>query len=94
MPKAEMKTLIALFICSFYSVSAFAWQGFNMDTGTIIDVNIGTSQAQVTMGNVTYFDFDTGEEKLGYLNMYENNMGLIIDLDTGELIRVRMDGRR
>lgn len=65
-----------------------------MDTGTIIDVNTGTSQAQVTMGNVTYFDFDTGEEKLGYLNMYENNMGLIIDLDTGELIRVRMDGRR
>lgn len=89
-----MKVLSALILCSFYSVSAHAWQGFNMDTGTVIDVNTGSTQANVTMGNVTYFDFDTGEEKLGYLNMYENNLGLIIDLDTGDLIRIRMDGRR
>ena len=43
------------------------------------------------MGNVIYFDYDSGEEKQGYLNMYDQNIGLLLDFNSGDLIRVRMD---
>ncbi len=64
-----------------------------MDTGTVIIVSVEAGQEDLTIGNVIYFDYDTGEEKLGYLNMYEQNIGLLMDLDTGDLIRVKMEGR-
>ena len=64
-----------------------------MDTGTIIYVSVEPGQEPIKMGNVIYFDYDTGQEKLGYLNMYEKNIGLLMDLDTGDLIRVQMEGR-
>ena len=73
-----------------FSVNAFAWQGFNMDTGTVILVDT-EGQTDLKMGNITYFDYDSGTEKVGYLNMYEQNVGLILDLDTGDLIRVQME---
>jgi len=88
-----MKSIIVFLFCLFYSVSAFAWQGFNMDTGTVIYVSTDAGQEDLMMGNVTYFDYDSGEQKLGYLNMYEKNIGLLMDLDTGDLIRVQMEGR-
>ena len=72
------------------SASALDWQGFNIDTGTVILVDTA-GENDLTMGNITYFDYDTGTEKLGYLNMYEQNIGLILDLDTGDLIRVQME---
>ncbi len=72
------------------SANALAWQGFNIDTGTVILVDTA-GENDLTMGNITYFDYDTGTEKLGYLNMYEQNIGLILDLDTGDLIRVQME---
>ncbi|MFK7794489.1 MAG: hypothetical protein AB8B89_03995 [Gammaproteobacteria bacterium] len=64
-----------------------------MDTGTIILVNT-EGRNDITMGNVVYFDYDTGLEKIGYLNMYEHNVGLIVDLDSGELMRVKMEQRK
>lgn len=64
-----------------------------MDTGTVIFINLGGELENSTTGNVTYFDYDSGQQKVGYLNMYEKNIGLLMDLDTGELIRVQMDRR-
>ncbi len=75
-----------------FCTQAFAWQGFNMDTGTAILVNT-EGKDDITTGNVVYFDYDEGLEKIGYLNMYENNLGLLVDLDTGELIRIKMEQR-
>ena len=72
------------------STQAFAWQGFNLDTGTVILVDTA-GQDDIKMGNITYFDYDEGTAKVGYLNMYEQNVGLILDLDSGELIRVQME---
>ena len=74
-------------------MSVFAWQGYNLDTGTVIYVDLGNNSEDLTIGNVTYFDYDSGEQKFGYLNMYEQNIGLLMDLDTGDLIRVQMEGR-
>jgi hypothetical protein len=87
-----MKHLLALTLCLLYCSQAIAWQGYNLDTGTVILVSI-EGKDDLKMGNVTYFDYDTGEQKLGYLNMYEKNIGLLMDLDTGDLIRVQMEGR-
>ena len=81
--------LIILLGC-LLSTYAWAWQGFNMDNGTVILVQTD-DQEQIQMGNVTYFDYDSGEEKQGYINMYDQNIGLLLDLDSGDLIRVRMD---
>ena len=86
------KLLLKIAVIGMLLVSsqAFAWQGFNMDTGTVILVDTaGLDDSK--MGNITYFDYDTGTAKVGYLNMYEQNVGLILDLDTGELIRVQME---
>jgi len=74
--------------------TAFAWQGYNMDTGGVIYVDTKLGQETLTTGNVKYFDYDTGQEKLGYLNMYEDNLGLLMDLRTGDLMRVKMEGRQ
>lgn len=63
-----------------------------MDTGTAILVNT-EGKDDITTGNVVYFDYDEGLEKIGYLDMYENNLGLLVDLDTGELIRIKMEQR-
>tara|TARA_R110002096_G_scaffold238776_1_gene430367 strand:- start:534 stop:785 length:252 start_codon:yes stop_codon:yes gene_type:complete len=81
-------TIVGLFLCT----QAAAWQGYNLDTGTVIMVNT-EGRDDITMGNVVYFDYDTGLEKIGYLNMYEQNIGLLVDLDSGELMRVKMEGR-
>ncbi len=88
-----MKYIVATVIGLVLSAQAAAWQGYNMDTGTIIMVNT-QGEEDITTGNVVYFDYDTGLEKIGYLNMYEQNVGLLVDLDSGELIRVKMEGRQ
>lgn len=88
-----MKTIIVLVTCLFLSTPVMAWQGYNIDNGTTIFVSVEKGQEDIKTGNVTYFDYDSGEEKIGYLNMYENNLGLLMDLDTGDLIRVQMEGR-
>ena len=80
--------IVGLVLCS----QASAWQGYDMDTGTIIVVDT-EGRNDITMGNVVYFDYDTGLEKIGYLNMYEQDVGLLVDLDSGELKRVKMEGR-
>jgi len=88
-----MKTIIVFLVFLFMAAPAIAWQGYNIDNGTTIFVNVEKGQEDIKTGNVTYFDYDTGEEKIGYLNMYENNLGLLMDLNTGDLIRVQMEGR-
>jgi len=82
--------VLVIFLGCLLSTHAWAWQGFNMDNGTVILVQTD-NQEQIQMGNVTYFDYDSGEEKQGYINMYDQNIGLLLDLDSGDLIRVRMD---
>ena len=87
-----MKYILAIIVGLVFSTQVAAWQGYNMETGTVILVDIN-GKNDITTGNVAYFDYDTGLEKIGYLNMYEHNIGLLIDLDSGELMRVKMEGR-
>ena len=82
------KYVLAIIFGCLFSTHAWAWQGFNMDNGTVILIE---SEEQIQMGNVRYFDYDSGEEKQGYLNMYDQNIGLLLDFNSGNMIRVRMD---
>ena len=84
-----MKYIWIMCVVLFCCADAKAWQGVNLDTGTLIEIR-STGKTPPTQGNIKYFDYEVGEIKLGYLNMYEQNMGLIVDLDTGDLVRVRM----
>ena len=84
-----MKYLGIIFTAMLLCTEAGAWQGINLDTGAVIDIRIDNANS-FTEGNIQYFDYDEGELKLGYLNMYEQNFGLIVDLDTGDLLRVQM----
>ncbi|MFK8028336.1 MAG: hypothetical protein AB8C40_09795 [Gammaproteobacteria bacterium] len=88
-----MKYIFVAIISIVFCSQASAWQGYNMDTGAVILLDVADNK-NITTGNVAYFDYDSGSEKIGYLNMYEQNIGLLIDLDSGELIRVKMEGRQ
>ena len=87
-----MKYIFVTIIGSLLCTQAMAWQGYNLDTGTVILINT-EGRDDISIGNVSYFDYDTGLEKMGYLNMYEQNIGLLVDLDSGELMRLKMEGR-
>lgn len=84
-----MKYISTACIALLFCTDAIAWQGVNLDTGAVIEIQ-SVGMAAYTEGNIEYFDYEVGEIKLGYLNMYEQNIGLILDLDTGDLLRVRM----
>ena len=84
-----MKPIWIVLAAFVWCAEAIAWQGVNLDTGTVIDVRIDNVMS-FTEGNIRYFDYDAGELKLGYLSMYEQNFGLIVDLDSGDLLRVQM----
>ncbi len=73
-----------------FSSNVLAWQGLNLDTGGAIEIRTEGAES-FESGNVEYYDYELDEIKLGYLNMYENNLGLIIDLETGDLLRVHME---
>ena len=73
-----MKYLLSIFAGLIFSTQAMAWQGFNMDTGTVIFVDTA-GQKDIKVGNVKYFDYDDGTEKLGYINMYDQTLCLILD---------------
>lgn len=89
-----LKMVLTIVVLLVSVNTAFGWQGYNLDTGGVIYVDPKLGQKTLTTGNVKYFDYDTGQEKLGYLNMYEDNLGLLMDLRTGDLMRVKMEGRK
>ena len=86
-----MKTLIAtLFLLSFSISNAFAWGGYDSTTGAHIDIDSydhgGTGE-----GSVEYYDYDSGEYRSGYLDMYPGGSGTLTDDETGESHDVYMD---
>lgn len=84
-----MKQYSLLVALLMFCSSAMAWKGIDMDAGTIIDIQLQGAQ-KPTQGNVMYLDHADEELKLGYLNMFDAELGVILDLESGELIRVKM----
>ena len=87
-----MKLFLLLITLFIFCSPVWAWQGFDMDTGTVIDIQLeGKERPQ--QGNIMYLDHADEELKLGYLNMFDAELGVILNLESGELIRVKMVGK-
>ena len=81
--------LIAILL-SFVSTSAFAWSGYSYETGNSIEVE-SYDHRGIGEGDVEYYDYDSGEYRSGYLDMYPGGSGTLTDDDTGESFEVDMD---
>lgn len=80
-----------VFVCSMGFVShLYAWEGYNEDTGSYIEVESYDHQGQGE-GEVEYYDYETGEYRSGYLDMYPGGSGELTDDETGEIYQVDMD---
>lgn len=88
-----MKTLISSILVAIslmVPVTTLAWDGYDYDTGSYIDVETYDHQGRGE-GEVEYYDYDTGEYKSGYMDVEPGGGATIYDYDTGETRDVDMD---
>ena len=92
MKTLRIKVLLAsvLFLYFFSIQFATAWEGYNYDTGSYIEIESYDHQGQGE-GEVEYYDYDTGEYRSGYLDMYPGGSGELTDYETGETYEVDME---
>lgn len=79
-------SLLALLL----STTVSAWDGFNYDTGSPIEVDSYDHQGRGE-GEVEYFDYNSGEYRSGYLDMYRGGSGELTDYETGETYQIEME---
>lgn len=81
---------ISLSISMIFISNVYAWDGYNYDTGSYIDIESYNHQG-LGEGPVEYYDYNTGEYRSGYLDMYQGGSGELTDDETGETHQVDMD---
>ena len=85
-----MKKLTMILMLATLSVMQInAWEGYNYESGSYIDVDSYDHQGQGE-GDVEYYDYNDGEYHTGYLDMYPGGTGEITDED-GNTFEVEMD---
>jgi len=67
-----------------------AWDGYREDTGGSIEIESYDHRGKGE-GAVEYYDYDSGEYRSGYLDMYPGGSGQLTDDETGEVINVDMN---
>ena len=70
--------------------NAHAWGGYSYDTGDYIDVESYDHQGRGE-GEVEYYDYNSGEYRSGYLDMYPGGSGELTDYETGQTYEVDME---
>ena len=86
-----VSSLILVFVIgAFFESSAQAWDGYNNDTGSSIEIESYDHQGRGE-GEVEYYDYDSGEHRSGYLDMYPGGSGELTDDETGETYQVDME---
>jgi len=83
-----MKKSIIIILATI--INCYAWDGYSYDKGNYIDVETYDHQGNGE-GPVEYYDYESGEYKSGYLDMYPGGTGTITDDETGESFDVEMD---
>ena len=81
-------TIFCLLI--FSSQPLNAWDGYNYNTGNYIDVESYDHRGRGE-GEVEFYDYNSGEYRSGYLDMYPGGSGELTDYTTGETYDVHMD---
>jgi hypothetical protein len=84
------KNVLLGLVIVFYIPNLFAWDGYNYDTGSYIEVESYDHRGQGE-GEVEYYDYSSGEYKSGYLDMYPGGSGDLTDYESGEVYQVDMD---
>ena len=86
-----IKSLMTVFLFSvFFITFVEAWEGYDYDTGDYIEIESYDHQGQGE-GEVEYYDYESGEYRTGYLDMYPGGSGELTDDETGETHEVEMD---
>jgi len=85
-----LKNVFIFFSLVMYTTTIVAWDGYNSDTGSYIEVESYDHGGQGE-GEVEYYDSSSGEYKSGYLDMYPGGSGELTDYETGETYQVDMD---
>lgn len=80
------KILLLVFIVNI----SFSWDGYSYEKGNYIDVE-SYDHKGIGEGEVEYYDYQSGEYRTGYLDMYSGGTGTITNDDTGESFEVEMD---
>ncbi len=88
--KTLTKLMLVFASCFITIPFAQAWEGYNYDTGSYIEVESYDHQGQGE-GEVEYYDYDSGEYRSGYLDMYPGGSGELTDYETGETYQVDME---
>ncbi|MGH7964389.1 MAG: hypothetical protein ACRERD_21655, partial [Candidatus Binatia bacterium] len=69
---------------------AVSWDGYNTETGSGIEVETYDHDYRGE-GEVEYYDYDSGEYKSGYLDMYPGGTGELTEDETDETFEVGME---
>ena len=85
-----MTKILLILSTLFLSHTSYAWEGYNYDTGSYIDIESYDHNGNGE-GEVEYYDYSTGEYSWGYLDMYPGGSGTLYDYNTGEYYDVDMD---
>lgn len=81
--------ILSLLVAASLPLAATAWDG-TKDDGGAISVESYDHRGQGE-GPVEYYDYESGEYRSGYLDMYPGGTGTITDDETGESYDVDMD---
>lgn len=84
-----MRYLLFVLAIGFTS-TVFAWDGYSYDKGNYIEIESYDHNGRGE-GEVEYYDYESGEYREGYLDMYPGGTGTITDYETGEEFDVDMD---
>lgn|GEM_PF-3473281 len=90
MRKRNYSTLLwQALVLAITSSPVAAWDGYVVETGTAIEV-ISYDHQGNGEGEVEYYDYEAGEYKEGYLDMFPGGSGELLDYETGEVLQVDM----
>jgi len=84
-----MKNAI-IFCLIAYSSTALSWDGYSYETGGYVDIESYDHGGQGE-GEVEFYDYNSGEYRQGYLDMYPGGDGELTDYTTGETYEIDMD---
>ena len=81
---------VSAFVIVTALTQGYAWDGYNVDTGGSIEIEEYDHQGRGE-GDVEYYDYESGEYRSGYLDMFPGGSGELTDYETGETYNVEME---
>ena len=82
---------VTVFLLSILvSFQVLSWSGYDYTNSCFIEVE-SYDHGYTGEGEVTFYDYCSGEYKYGYMDLYPGGSGTIYVYDPGEYINIQMD---